>query len=156
MKPIPVMTRFERNYIPVTESGCWLWLGLTKPGKSLEYGLLHAYGRNWPAHRLAWTLYRGPIPEGFQVCHHCDVSLCVNPDHLFIGTNTDNVRDCIQKNRRSYDLSGLFARHAALLARPHCLHGHPWTEENTYYEPSGKRACRACMRRKAQKRAGKQ
>lgn len=152
MKPIPVMTRFEQNYIPVTESGCWLWIGGIRKSKALDYGAMFAHGRQWVAHRLSWTLHHGPIPDGLLVCHTCDVSLCVNPSHLFLGTHTDNNHDCIKKNRRSYDVTGLRARHAAFLARPHCLYGHPWTIDNTHYLPSGKRICRACARRRQKRR----
>jgi len=51
------------------------------------------------AHRVAWILSRGPIPGGMLVCHHCDNPPCCNPDHLFIGTHADNIRDRTQKNR---------------------------------------------------------
>lgn len=56
-------------------------------------------GEHYYAHRLAWEIYRGPIPEGIQVLHRCDVKRCVRPTHLFLGTQRDNVWDCIKKGR---------------------------------------------------------
>jgi HNH endonuclease len=79
-------------------SDCWLWYGaLDHSGYGLTGGRLHR------AHQLAWTLFCGPIPPGLKVLHRCDVRNCVNPEHLFTGTQADNVRDMIQKGRKSKD-----------------------------------------------------
>lgn len=92
--------RFEAKYVPVTETGCWLWTSNLNGG---GYGLL-SFGtppsRKWRlAHRVAYELHRGQIPEGLDVLHKCDVPSCVNPDHLFVGTDKDNIQDCIRKGR---------------------------------------------------------
>jgi HNH endonuclease len=52
------------------------------------------------AHRISWMLFRGEIPVDAHVLHKCDVTLCVNPDHLFLGTHTDNMQDCVTKGRK--------------------------------------------------------
>ena len=87
--------RFEQLYIPEPNSGCWLWEGRTGHG----YGRLKYAGHQISAHRLSWILHRGEIPQGMWVLHKCDTPLCVSPDHLFLGTHLDNVRDRERKGR---------------------------------------------------------
>lgn len=77
-------------------TGCWAWSGGTdKDG----YGFLRFRGRRVKAHRLAWELLHGPIPQGMFVLHRCDNPPCVRPDHLFLGTNDDNMADMAKKGR---------------------------------------------------------
>lgn len=78
-------------------SGCWLWLG----GVSSRGGYAYVYinGESFRAHRIQWERFNGPIPKGMLICHHCDTPSCINPDHLFLGTHTDNMRDAVRKGR---------------------------------------------------------
>src|SRR6266852_45024 len=100
----PIRERFEALFVEEPNSGCWLWIGSQKAnGKGrLYYGIFTRATPNWEkvfAHRASYELYIGPIPDGLFVCHRCDVTLCVNPDHLFLGTPLDNVLDCFAKGR---------------------------------------------------------
>lgn len=81
--------------IEIGSCGCHLWKG----GTLKEYGSFALLGKTKLAHRLAWEISRGPIPDGLFVCHRCDNPRCVNPDHLFVGTHTDNMRDMHSKGR---------------------------------------------------------
>ena len=77
-------------------AGCWVWAAYkTRRG----YGRLSLNGVIWNAHRLSWTLHNGPIPDGLYVLHHCDNPSCVRPDHLFLGTQFDNMADMTRKGR---------------------------------------------------------
>ena len=112
--------------------GCWYWTASTDP---LGYGFFHVSGRKKVrAHRVAWELTNGPIPQGMLVCHTCDHPSCVRPDHLFLGTNDDNLKDMARKGR---------ARNAHM-GQTHCKRGHEFTPGNTIVRPNGARACRAC------------
>lgn len=81
---------------------CWLWTGAKT---AFGYGNLYVPvgpDRRSPkvnAHRFSYELHFGPIPPGVEVCHHCDVPACVRPDHLFLGSRIDNIRDCMRKGR---------------------------------------------------------
>lgn len=75
---------------------CWLWTAHRSPN---GYGVFWHKNSNHGAHRIAWMLSRGPIPEGMCVCHHCDVKHCCNPAHLFLGTHMDNEADKKRKGR---------------------------------------------------------
>lgn len=85
--------------------GCWLWRkAVLHPDGYGMWSIRLAKARTvtWRAHRLAWALIHGNIPGDMMVCHRCDNPPCCNPAHLFLGTNTDNVRDMISKGRQNY------------------------------------------------------
>lgn len=96
-KGIDPRVRFENSFVPDPTSGCWFWIKSTdKDG----YGQFHPHQRKRKmAHRYSWEIYNGPIPHGLQVLHKCDVYSCVNPSHLFLGTQKENCQDCVKKNR---------------------------------------------------------
>jgi hypothetical protein len=121
--------------------GCWLWTGAQQG--VWRYGSVKMAGHHHQAHRVSWALANGPIPGGLFVLHHCDVTTCVRPSHLYLGTAKDNQRDCIARGHRSKDC------HAA--PRVFCKHGHAMTGENVAWYANaarGKkcRACRACRK----------
>ena len=95
---VPLIDRFMQKVSPEPNSGCWLWDGAVD---SQGYGQIKGGRRvekmRW-AHRLSYELHHGPI-GGLQVLHRCDVPICVNPDHLFLGTNADNMADMKAKGR---------------------------------------------------------
>jgi len=97
---LDTLTALARNRLAlnteVQASGCWTWTGaVTGEG----YGSLRFNGTGWKAHRLCYLAYRGQIPHGLCVCHTCDNRVCINPDHLWIGTNQENAQDMGRKGR---------------------------------------------------------
>lgn len=120
--------RFFGHVMPITESGCWIWMGSTSPK---GYGKFNIPDRTTMVHRLSYEHFKGSIPQGVSIDHVCRVRCCVNPDHLHLCSNQENVLS-------GYGVTAVNAR------KTHCPKGHAYTKENTrYYEG---RNCRECHR----------
>jgi hypothetical protein len=98
----------KRKSTPDPETGCWVWK--YKPQTS-GYGTISVDYVLWLSHRLSYEVFVGPIPDGLQVLHRCDNRMCVNPSHLFVGTQADNLDDMYEKGRApARDRRGVFRR----------------------------------------------
>jgi hypothetical protein len=105
-KSADYMTTFL-SHVSKTESGCWLWLGATRGD---QYGACKFRKKAEGVHRVSWILHFGEIPAGKVVMHTCDVRLCVNPEHLRLGTSKENWEDAVKKGR--------MAPHRTLVTEP--------------------------------------
>lgn len=94
--PRTVGEHIDARTMTIPESGCWLWTG---GANDMGYGSLGIGGKKLYAHRASYEWFHGAIPKGMEVCHKCDVPLCVNPDHLFLGTHKENMSDSARKGR---------------------------------------------------------
>lgn len=95
-KPVPLEDRFWSKATLNTENGCFEWIvGEKTYGK---HGRIWLNGKSVSAHRKAYELIYGPIKEGMYICHLCDNKMCVNPEHLYEGTNSDNITDFFERN----------------------------------------------------------
>jgi hypothetical protein len=125
--------RFWEKVQKVDGDACWEWTGAKYANGYGEFSVRRSVAK--PAHRVAWALTHGSIPDGFWVLHRCDNRKCVRPDHLFLGTAQDNSDDMWAKNRQP------------LRRQSHCRMGHPLNGDNVYtYQARGrvKRKCRIC------------
>lgn len=116
---------------------CWLWIGRIRPD---GYGEIRIQGRGRVlTHRLSYELFCEPIPAGKFICHKCDNRACVNPHHLYAGTQSDNMRDMHQRGRHPNDVKPFEKK---------CARGHRYSLENTLLKtrPDGRtyRRCKIC------------
>ena len=130
----------ERLMVKVRKiNGHWMWIGSTDGGG--RYGGFYYQGKVRRAHRVSWEMAHGPIPEGMVLDHKCRKTLCVNPDHLQVVTQRENI------------LIG-DAPTARNAAKTHCIRGHAFTAENIIFNRDGGRQCKACRElRNARRRA---
>jgi hypothetical protein len=119
------------SYVDVqSDTECWNWLGGTVKGR---YGKFKVNGKHVGAHRLAYELLVGDIPQGLELDHVCRNTLCVNPNHLEPVTHKVNVL-------RGFSFSAHQSR------QTHCKRGHGLSGDNLYIRPDGHRSCKECMK----------
>lgn len=130
-RPPATEISFWERTSPEPNTGCLLWTGsLFKNG----YGQCRMRGE-CKAHRVSWVLTYGTIPRSKLVCHRCDIRSCVNPAHLFLGSQKDNIQDAVRKKRM------------AAQKKTHCSQGHIFEGSNLYIAPKTKaRGCLICRR----------
>lgn len=114
MKPKTwTLLEYLTHYSAKTDA-CVVWTGaISRNG----YGFARWCTKKWSAHRLAWTAYYGAIPQGLQVCHTCDVPACINPAHLFLGTQAANMQDKREKSRQARGVKNAAAKLNDVLVR---------------------------------------
>lgn len=126
-----------RFWVKVEKSDtCWLWTA-SLAGKG--YGQFAPGGHQGTplmAHRVAWEITNGAIPDGLFVCHRCDNPKCVRPDHLFLGSNAENMQDASRKGRIKNQNAD----------KTHCDRGHSLSGDNVFVRWDGYRGCRTCQR----------
>lgn len=101
------------------------------------YGSVWVGEKQQYVHRVIWRIFFGRIPVGFFVCHKCDVPSCMNPEHLFLGTNQDNMQDASRKGR---------LKNRVVTLATHCRRGHEYTTDNIVFD-QGRRRCKTCRKR---------
>jgi hypothetical protein len=132
-----VFSRFRSKH-KVSDAGCWPWSGFIE---SNGYGGFSYRGAKQYAHRVSYSLYRGKIKEGLVIDHLCRNRSCVNPGHLDLVTQRENILrgDCLSVNRKRYK------------NQTHCKNGHPLSGENLYVHlQRGTRSCRTCKNRRTE------
>lgn len=100
-KTRPVLERFEEKFMPEPNSGCWLWIACQQ-GDGKAYGCFYLNGKREQAHRVSVMLYRGVKLGPALVLHKCDNPACVNPGHLKIGTQSENIFQAVARGRHRY------------------------------------------------------
>lgn len=143
----PAIDRFLEKIERITESGCWIWTGSLN---CANYGQFHdndchlsAQRGQVLAHRWALNHFNGPIAKDAHVCHRCDVTECVNPDHLYAGSHQQNMADLWTRGRNTR------GRKFPDRVKNVCKHGHQYTDENTIYAGVHKmKRCRICTARR--------
>jgi hypothetical protein len=137
---VPIMERIWERTEPIPECGCYIWMGALG---SSGYGQISVEGKRLQVHNVTYEQLVGPIPDGMQLDHLCRVRSCWRPDHLELVTPRENTL-------RGIGPSAVNAR------RTHCINGHAFTEDNTYYyrgrRQHDRRFCRQCNAARRNKR----
>ena len=134
-----VIRRIVRSDVPFAGEPCWIFTGSINPVTGYgNVGIGYAgegNKRNTSTHRVMYEAHVGPIPLGMEIDHLCRVRSCCNPAHLEAVTHSENARRGLAGHKRGRQLR----------SQTHCVHGHEYTEENTYRRADGRRMCRTCV-----------
>jgi hypothetical protein len=132
--------RIEKRIERIPIAGCWIWTDTLDRKGYARLSMYIAEKKHYNprlAHRISYETYVEPIPAGMNVLHRCDTPACVNPHHLFVGSQADNIEDMVRK-RRHWSAK-----------MTHCKNGHELTQENVRIEGKNKiRRCKACEKTK--------
>lgn len=125
----PSLTKDQLRFLSKVHigDGCWLWTG-RKMKSGYGVFLMSELHTTILAHRAAYTLFCGSIPQGLYVCHSCDITSCVNPKHLWVGTQKDNLQDMSRKGRSTTGDKSSWRLYPALVRRGSQLSNHKLTE----------------------------
>jgi len=93
-----IKSRNKKITWSINDNGCWICTSHSSKGRYLTY---YVNGKSMMMHRYMYEKYKGKIPDGILACHTCDNTSCINPDHLFLGTQADNMADMVKKGRQS-------------------------------------------------------
>jgi hypothetical protein len=136
MSTLSLQERFNQLMIPEPNTGCWLWIGAvgwdTRDEIRREYGRFWDGEKNRSATHISLELDGRPVTVGKVACHICDFTICVNPEHLVVKSQSWNQWDSVQKGRHRNT------------KKIHCPQGHLYSKENTYLSPRGQRFCKLC------------
>lgn len=125
-----ILERIDRNTIPEPNTGCLLWTGASH---RFGYGQMRIKKKTHNVYRIVYELINGPLGKGQVIRHKCDTPQCCSPNHLEVGTQTDNMQDMSRRGRCVNQNTN----------KTHCKNGHEFTLENTLYS-AGSRICRTC------------
>ena len=128
-----LMAVIESSSTKIPFSGCWIW---EKSVLKKDYGQLTYMGKHMSAHRASYIASHPEEGVPKLVCHHCDISLCVNPDHLYSGDHISNRADMLSRNRWTHPYS----------QNTSCFAGHVYQEGSYRIAKDGSRVCKECMK----------
>ena len=140
------MIRIKRFFRKVRKTNsCWEWTGAVAGNN--KYGAFWDGEKVVRAHRFSYEIHKGMLQEGKIIMHSCDNPVCVNPDHLSVGTQSENMKDCAAKGRRKPGLVIVKKLKSERIKSKNCIRGHELTDENksSYFCKTKNRVVEVCL-----------